>query len=190
MKLRPLLNKIRRSEKHHKKLYFILFVLLGIILFLPVFFQMRFHSLRSFGLFGVFFINLFGSATIFLPAPGLLSVGISATQSDPLLVALIGALGASIGEGTTFLFGYTSNKLLELERHKLIMKFKKNIFDKWGNAVILFFAFIPNPLFDGIGMIAGLSKYPIKKFLVITFIGRLLRFVVIAYATSFIIASR
>ncbi len=184
MKLTAILAKIRRSEKHHKKLYFALLILLGFILFLPVFFQVRFHSLRSFGLVGVFFINLFGSATIFLPAPGLLSVGISATQSDPLLVAIIGALGASIGEGTTFLFGYTSNKLLDLEKHKFIKKFKKNVFDKYGNAVILFFAFTPNPLFDGIGMIAGLSKFPVKKFLILTFIGRLLRYIVIAYVSA------
>lgn len=190
MKFRSLIRKLQRSEKHHKKLYFALFVLLGIVLFLPVFFQIRFQELRSFGLVGVFFINLVGSATIFLPAPGLLSVGISATQSDPLLVAVIGALGASLGEGTTFLFGYTSNKLLELEKHKFIKWFKKRIFDKWGSAVILFFAFTPNPVFDGIGIIAGLSKYPIKKFIVLTFIGRLLRYVVIAYATSFIIAAR
>lgn len=186
MKLRPLLAQFRRSERHHKKLYFVLLILLGVVLFLPVFFQLKFHSLRSFGLIGVFLINLFGSATVFLPAPGLISVGISATQSNPLLVAIVGALGASIGEGTTFLFGYTSNKFFNLEKHKWINKFKKNIFDRWGEAVILLFAFIPNPLFDGIGMIAGISKYPIKKFLVLTFIGRLFRYIVIAYVSSYI----
>jgi membrane protein YqaA with SNARE-associated domain len=186
MKLSSLLSKLKRSEKNHKKFYFALLIFLAFVLFLPVFFQIRFHSLRSFGLIGVFFINLFGSATIFLPAPGILSVGISATQSDPLLVAIIGAIGASLGEGTTFLFGYTSNKFFELEKHKWIKKFKKSIFDRWGSAVILFFAFIPNPLFDGIGMIAGLSKFSVKKFLFLTFIGRLLRYLVIAYVSNYI----
>ncbi len=188
--MKPILAQLRKSERHHKKLYFTLLILLGFILFLPVFFQIRFHSLRSFGLIGVFFINFFGSATIFLPAPGLLSVGISATQSNPFLVALIGAIGASLGESTTFLFGYTSNKFFNLEKHKWLKKFKKNVFDKYGEIVILAFAFIPNPLFDGIGMIAGVSKYPVKKFILLTFIGRLCRYIVIAYLSSYIIASR
>ena len=188
--MKPILARIIRSEKHHKKIYFALLIFLGFLLFLPVFFQIRFHSLRSFGLIGVFFINFFGSATIFLPAPGLLSVGISATQSNPFLVALIGAIGASLGEGTTFLFGYTSNKFFDLEKHKWLKKFKKNVFDRWGEIVILIFAFIPNPLFDGIGMIAGVSKFPVKKFLLLTFIGRLCRYVIIAYLSSYIIASR
>ncbi len=184
--MKPILARLRRSERHHKKLYFALLIFLGIILFLPVFFQVRFHFLRSFGLVGVFLINFFGSATVFLPAPGLISVGISATQSDPLLVAIIGALGASLGEGTTFLFGYTSNKFFNLEKHKFLKKFKKKVFDRWGEIVILVFAFVPNPLFDGIGIIAGISKFPIKKFLILTFIGRLSRYVVIAYVSSYI----
>lgn len=190
MKLTSLLSKFRRSEKQHKKLYFALVIILGFILFLPVFFQLKFHWLRSFGVLGVFLINLLGSATIFLPAPGLLSVGITATQTNPFIVAVFGALGASLGESTTFLFGYSSNKVLELERHKFLKKFKKKVFDRWGSAVILFFAFTPNPLFDGIGMIAGLSKFPIKKFIFLTFIGRLGRYLVIAYLTSYIIAHR
>lgn len=184
--MKPILARLRRSERHHRKLYFLLLVALGIVLFLPVFFQVKFHALRSFGLVGVFLINLFGSATVFLPAPGLLSVGISATQSNPLLVAIVGALGASLGEGTTFLFGYTSNKFFKLEKHKWIKKFKNKVFDRWGAGVILIFAFIPNPLFDGIGMLAGISKYPIKRFLLLTFIGRLFRYIVIAYASSYI----
>lgn len=186
MKLKHLLAQLQKNKRHHKKLYFVLLILLGIILCLPVFFQIRFHSLRSFGLIGVFLINLFGSATVFMPAPGFLSVGISATQSNPLLVAIIGALGSSLGEGTTFLFGYTSNKFFSLEKHKLLKKFKINIFDKWGAAVILFLSFFPNPLFDGIGIIAGLSKYPIKRFLILTFIGRLARYIVIAYVSLYI----
>ena len=184
MKIKFILAQIRRNQKHHKKIYFATLIFLGIILFLPVFFQIRFHSLRSFGLVGVFLINLLGSATVFLPAPGFLSVGITATQSHPLLVAIVGALGASIGEGTTFLFGYTSNKFFDLEKHKWLKKFKKKVFDRWGAAVIFLFAFLPNPLFDGIGMLAGISKYSIRKFLVLTFIGRLFRYIIIAYASS------
>lgn len=184
MTLKSLLKKISRNEEHHQKLYFILFVALGIILFLPVFYQIRHQELRSFGLIGVFLLNLIGSATIFLPSPAFLSVGISATQTNPLLVALVAALGGALGEGTTFLFGYSSHKLLKLEKNKKLLKFKRKIFDKWATPIILFFAFMPNPFFDGVGIVAGISKYPIKKFIILTFVGRLLRYTLVGFVSA------
>ena len=186
MTVKSLLKKVRRNEKNHKKLYFLALILLGIILFLPVFFQIRYHELRSFGLLGVFLLNLVGSATIFFPTPAFISVGITATQINPLLVAFIGALGAALGEGTTFLFGLTSNKFFNLEKHKILKKLKKIIHNKWGAVAILALAFIPNPFFDGIGILAGLSRYPIKRFLLLTFFGRFLRYIVIGYVSIYI----
>lgn len=186
MTAKMLLQKIQRNEKHHKKLYFALFVVLGIILFLPVFYQIRHQEFRSFGLVGVFLLNLIGSATIFLPTPAFISVGISATQTNPLLVALVASLGAALGEGTTFLFGYSSNKILNLEKHKNLKKFKVKILDKWGALAIFAFAFLPNPFFDGIGMLAGISKYPIKRFLIATLIGRFMRYTLLGYVSAHI----
>lgn len=184
--MKRILALIKRNEQHHRKLYFVLFLVLSALLFLPIFFQIRYHSLRSLGLIGLFFINAIGSATLFLPTPGLISVSISATQSNPLLVALIGALGSSLGESTTFLFGFTSRKVFNLEKHKWIIKFRKKVFNRYGSLVILGFSFLPNPLFDGIGIIAGISKYPVRKFIILTFIGRLLKYIVIAHISSYI----
>lgn len=184
MKKPSFLALLRRNQRHHKKLYLAAMVLLGIVLFLPVFFQIRHHELRSFGLIGVFLLNFIGSATIFFPTPAFISVGISATQSNPLLVAVIAASGAAMGEATTFLFGFTSNKFFNLEKHKGINKFRKIIFNQWGGMAILLLAFIPNPFFDGIGALAGLSRYPIKRFLFLTFLGRLFRYIIIAYVSS------
>lgn len=187
MKLRQLLRRLQNSERHHNKIYFALFILLFFILFLPVFFQVRFEFLKPFGIIGVFLINVLGSATIFVPTPALLATGAIGTQHNIIFVSLIGALGASLGECTTFLFGYTSNKILDLEKHRILKKFKEKIFEKWGTATILFFAFVPNPLFDGIGMIAGVSKYPIKKFLILTFIGRFIRFMVVLFIFKYLV---
>lgn len=188
--MKPILARLRRNQRHHRKLYFLLLFVLGIVLFLPIFYQINHKEFRSLGLVGVFILNLIGSATIFLPTPAFLSVGISATTTNPLLVAFVAALGGAIGEGTTFLFGYTSRKAFNLDKHKVLKKFKKKVFDRWGGMVILAFAFFPNPLFDGIGMVAGISKYPIKRFLILTFAGRLLRYIVIGYVSSYVIVSR
>lgn len=184
--MKPILARIRRNQKHHRKLYFVAVILLGLVLFFPVFYQVRHQEFRSLGLVGVFLLNLLGSATIFFPTPAFLSVGLSALHTNPLLVAFVAASGGALGEGTTFLFGYSSNKAFHLEKHKTLKRFKKKVFDKWGGLVILLFAFIPNPLFDGVGMLAGISKYPIKRFLLLTFTGRFFRYIVIGYVTTYI----
>ncbi len=184
--MKPILSRLRKNQKHHQKLYFASLILLSIILFFPVFYQIRHAEFRSLGLLGVFLLNMLGSATIFLPTPAFLSVGITATKVNPLLVALVASFGGALGEGTTFLFGYTSSKAFNLEKRRMLMKFKKNIFDRYGWAVIFVMALVPNPFFDGIGMVAGLAKYPIKRFLFITFMGRFFRYLVLGYVTQYI----
>jgi membrane protein YqaA with SNARE-associated domain len=190
MRIKPLLARFRKTQKHHQKLYFLVLIFLGFILFLPVFYQLKHQQFRSLGLLGVFLLNFIGSATLFLPTPAFVSVGISAIKSNPLLVAVVGAAGASLGEGTTFLFAYTSNKFFRLEKHSWLKKLKKVILNKWGAFVILFFAFIPNPFFDGIGIVAGLARYPIKKYLFLTFIGRLFRYILIGYIAIYLVYGR
>lgn len=173
---------LARTEKHHKKLSLFALILTSLLFFLPVFIQLRYQEFRGLGLVGVFLLNLFGSATIFLPAPAFISVGISATQSHPLLVALIAAMGSTLGESATFIFGFSTSQFFDFRKHKKIYTITNILLRKWGGVFILIFSFIPNPIFDGLGILAGITKYPIKQFLLLTFIGRLLRNILIAYS--------
>lgn len=181
-KFRSLGRYINRTERHHKKLFLFLLVLTSILFFLPVFIQLRYQEFESLGLAGVFLINLFGSATIFLPAPAFISVGIQATQTHPLLVALIAASGSAIGESATFLFGFSTSQFFDFKKHKKIFAIANFILNKWGGVFILLFSFIPNPIFDGLGILAGITNFPIRRFLLLTFIGRVFRNLLIAYS--------
>jgi membrane protein YqaA with SNARE-associated domain len=58
----------------------------------------------------------------------------------------------------------------------------KYFLKKYGAIAMFFFAFIPNPIFDGIGIVAGLTGYSPLRFLIITFLGRFLRNLLIVYA--------
>lgn len=172
---------LERKEKKHKVFFAIVFALCTLLLFLPIFIQIKYQEFRTLGLIGVFLLNALGSATVFLPAPAFLSVGISATQSDPLLVSFIAALGSSIGESATFLFGFSSTHFIDFKKHKTIYHLTRTLLHKWNGLLIPVFSFIPNPVFDGLGILAGITHYPIKKFIVLTFIGRFLRNILIAY---------
>lgn len=151
------------------------------LILLPLFFKVQFQHFKSLGIFGIFLINFISSATILLPTPGILSVGVGANLYNPLLVVLAATLGSTIGEGTTFLFGFSSAEILKVKERKKLFEFLRYLLTRWGFIIIPIFSFIPNPFFDGLGIVAGLIKYPIKRYLFLTFVGRLARNIVIAY---------
>lgn len=163
-----------------------LFAVSTILLFLPFFFDIDFKSLTAFGLTGLFLINFFGSATLFLPAPAIFSVAVAGATINPLLVALIAAIAGALGEAVAYIFGYSSKEVLNLKKHKHIYKYSK-IIVHWKKGILIpFFAFFPNPLFDGLGILAGLSDFPIKLFLLYVFLGRFVRNIGIAYLGLFL----
>lgn len=176
------LRKIFLPRKKESKLpWAILFILSTVLLLLPVFFRVQYQELTALGLIGLFLINFIGSSTVFLPTPALISVAVSAATSHPILVAFIAAVASSLGEGVAFLFGYSSHRFINFKRHPILHKLTDLIFKSGKGVLIPIIAFIPNPIFDGIGILAGVTHYPIKWFLFLTFIGRFARYILIAY---------
>ena len=58
--------------------------------------------------------------------------------------------------------------------------------EKYGDITILVLAFIPNPLFDLAGMVAGILKMPVWKFLIYCVIGKILKMMMFAYAGNWV----
>lgn len=52
---------------------------------------------------------------------------------------------------------------------------------KYGDLTIVVLAFIPNPAFDIVGMMAGAMKIPLYRFLIFCFIGKLLKMLAFAF---------
>lgn len=131
----------------------------------------RFESL---GLLGIFLVNLIGSATLFLPAPAIASVVAGGVVYQPLWVALLAALGAALGDMIGFLLGHSSKEIF-IKNHHIWYKLLKDLFHRLGFLVIIIFSFVPNPVFDFVGITAGLFKFPLIRFFILVFAGRLLR---------------
>lgn len=143
------------------------------------------NNLEEWGYIGGFIAMLLGSATIILPAPGLAVVAALGTNvPNPLLLGFIAGLGAALGEITGFLAGYGGHKIVEEQKHYKTVERYIERFGFWAIAVL---AFIPNPLFDIAGIIAGATKYPFGLFLSATLIGKIAKCTVVAYvgATAF-----
>ena len=169
-----------KNNKHFKRDYLILFfVSLGLIS-LSFYFRDDLAKLGSFGIVGIFLINLVSSITLFLPAPAIATVVAGGIVYNPLLVAIAAALGSSIGDFVSYILGRSGKEVL-LKKNSFWYNIFKETFNKFGAIFIILFSFIPNPLFDAVGLVAGLFSYSPLKFFLYVLIGRFLRNLLLAY---------
>ncbi len=130
------------------------------------------------GYAGIFLLGFLANATIILPAPSW-AVTIFATATlHPFFVAVAAGAGEALGEITGYLAGSSGSIVLEdrdnYQRSARLMK-------RWGVWFIMVLAFIPNPAFDLVGILAGALRMPVPKFLWGTFLGKFARDLLLAY---------
>jgi len=138
------------------------------------------QSLGDWGYLGIFLVMLVSSATVILPAPGLLAALAAGASYNFVLVGIAAGLGSALGELTGYMFGYGSRDLLKAEKNKLYLQIRD-----WtktnGFLVIFVFSLIPNPAFDIAGIAAGTLNYPWQRFLLSCALGKIIKFIVVAY---------
>lgn len=136
------------------------------------------QELESLGYVGIFLVSLFSSATIILPVPGVLFTSMMGAVFNPLWVALAAGTGAALGELSGYLAGFSGRGVIEkAEVHRKM----ENYMRRFGGVTILVFAFIPNPVFDAAGMVAGALKMPLWKFLAWCWVGKVAKMLLFAY---------
>lgn len=119
----------------------------------------------KFGYLGIFVFNLFGPGTFLIP--------VASRHFMVLGVALATSLGMAINDSVSWLAG--KNGDIIFPRGRRVARIETAI-KKYGPFALFFWALIPFP-YDFIAVIAGYLKLPFKRFLIPTFLGRLLRFI-------------
>ncbi|NYZ73954.1 VTT domain-containing protein [Candidatus Micrarchaeota archaeon] len=151
-----------------------------------IYFSADIAGLGAYGYAGAFVIALLSSATIFFPAPGwAVVVALSATL-DPVMLGAVAGIGSAIGELTGYaagdgLRGMMNDRLKEAKNIEDVVK-------SYDVLAIFFLAFIPNPLFDVAGIVAGGLKIPWWRFVLACAAGRVLRYVLLAMAGAFAVS--
>jgi len=165
-----------------KKTFFITILIVSFILCIGVFvYRDYFKGATSLGLLGIFLINFVSSATFFVSGPAFLTIVAGGSIYPPLLVALVASLGASIGDMVSFFLGYSGRNLtIKKLENKLWYRVLENVFKVHGTIIIFIIALIPNPFFDGVGLIAGALGFKPQKFFLVMLIGRFTRFIMLA----------
>ncbi len=129
----------------------------------------------------VFVISLLANATIIAPVPFAIAIMATAAQYyNPVLIALAGAGGGTLGEMSGYYAGRFGRKIAipeEIISHKRITYWVEK-FGFWAIAVIAFQPIIP---FDVGGMVAGVSKMPLHKFLPALFLGKFPKYLILVY---------
>lgn len=108
------------------------------------------------------------NSTVLLPSSSLLVVLEYSYVLNPISVIMVGAIGASLGELTGYMVGAEGTSLVRrFKKVSNLTKFKEHSF-LW----VMLFAFIPFPVFDVAGIMAGSIRMNPFKFLLASFIGK------------------
>lgn len=140
--------------------------------------QEHLRQLDRFGYGGVFLLSLIGNASLVLPLPTFMAAFAGGGLLDPLAVGVIAAAGATIGELTGYLAGSSGRATIEnRETYRRVHVWMR----RRGLLTLFVLAAIPNPLFDIAGMTAGVLRFPVPSFLLATWAGKTVKFLVIAF---------
>lgn len=142
-------------------------------------------NLPIYGYPAVFLISLLGNATLVLPAPFYLIVGAAGGSLDPVTVGIIAGLGAALGELTGYVAGASGKESVEEKKH---YKWIERHMVKSGSIVIFMLGALPNPLFDVGGLLAGVTRMPVWRFILVAWAGKSIRMIIIAMVGGYLSA--
>ncbi|NLG98096.1 MAG: VTT domain-containing protein [Chloroflexi bacterium] len=136
------------------------------------------QELEGYGYPGIFLVSFLTNATLILPLPGVVIASLMGTVFHPFWVAIAAGSGAALGELSGYLAGFSGQGVAEKTP---IYNRMEELMRKYGVWAVLILAFIPNPLFDMAGIIAGILRMPLRTFLIWTWLGKVLKMLVFAY---------
>ncbi|MEO6060603.1 MAG: VTT domain-containing protein [Thermoflexales bacterium] len=146
------------------------------VLVLTAHYRDELAQLGQAGLLGLFVVSILGNATVIIPAPAFVMACAGGTLFGPIQSGLVSGLGAGLGELTGYMAGVGGKAIIPPGKwtNRLEGFIRNN-----GFVTIFALAAIPNPLFDIGGMLAGITRMPVWKFILATIIGKSLRFMLL-----------
>ena len=178
-------NKITSNKKAwlKKRIIPILAVLLALTITIVLFLcRDKVAELGDYGYLGAFLVCLISNASIILPVPGIVVLfALGATPGfNPVLVALAGAAGGTIGEITGFMAGYGGRGMVPSSGR--FYATAEKWMRRWGGWAIFAFAVFPLPILDVAGVVAGVLRYPLWKFLLVAWPGKSIKYIILVLA--------
>ena len=152
------------------------------------------EDLEDFGFAGIFLANFLGTATVFVPVPGLTAAGqaLIVVGSERLWtpgVVIAGASGMTLAESTAYLAGVVGRGVAEERQMPLrgrIGRWMRRVagwidwlMARYGFLTLLVLSAVPNPFFEFAGITAGAVRMNFWRFLVAVAIGKTTRVIIL-----------
>ena len=134
------------------------------------------------GYAGLFVLAILANATVVLPAPGIAVAFVGGGALSPFWVGVLVGVGAVIGELSGYLAGFGSQAVVARRRWYRILAPQMR---PRGGLVIAVLAFIPSPLFDVAGIVAGASGMPMYRFAFWCAVGKIPKMLVFSFAGAY-----
>jgi membrane protein YqaA with SNARE-associated domain len=163
--MRAKLIKLLSSAKFKRATF-----ILGLIFFvLTLFISLDPQPFLRFGYVGIFIFNVLGAGTI-LAIP-------LARHMNILGLAIASASGMALNDSVSWLVGRSSDSVIP--RSPKVARIEKGL-HKYGSIALFFWSLIPFP-YDIIGFIAGYLEFSYPKFILPTFLGKFVRFLLLGF---------
>ncbi len=124
---------------------------------------------------------LVASAGLLIPVPALATACATAIFLSPFLVGIIAGTAEAAGELSGYYLGYTGRDILGRSR---VYQRLEQWMRRRGWLLLFLVSLVPNPIFDIVGIAAGALRYPIWGFLAVVWTGKVLKFLIFAYACN------
>ena len=147
---------------------------------LDKFWAMMIDWAMRWGYLGAFVISVLANATIILPVPYALAIFTLGTVLNPLVLGLVGGLGAAIGELTGYALGAAWRGVLTEEKKRKFEAAKK-LLDKSAALAIFVFSATPLPV-DVISIPVGMIGYPLWKTFLAFLAGKITLCLMLSYS--------
>jgi membrane protein DedA with SNARE-associated domain len=149
---------------------------------------------EAWGYAGIFVANFLGTATGFIPVPGLTAGGqaLIVAGSDSLFipgVILAGAAGMTLAESTAYLTGSVGRGIAEQRQRPARGRFGRfthraaawidRLMARYGFLTLLVLSAVPNPFFEFAGITAGAVRMNFWRFLLAVAIGKTIRVILL-----------
>jgi len=129
------------------------------------------NFVAKYGYFGIFIISLVSSINPFIPIPYFILLFTFGPVLNPFFLALVAALGASIGKTLSYVIGLGGKELLEKKFDKQLKKFKK-IFERYKPSIWLFLIGLTPLPDDPVVIMCGIIRYDFRKYFIALFLGK------------------
>ncbi len=133
-------------------------------------------DLGNWGYLGAFIVNGASSATILFPAPGGLLVAVIAQDFNATLIGVAAGLGGTVGSVTAYLAGAMNSSNVERWRWGAALQ---RLMGRFGGLIIFLFALIPFLPGDVSSIIAGVTRYSFRKYVLFHGLASVIQMIVI-----------